>query len=165
LKKAIGETEQLLIKQRAKNVRMKRDVSDYSAELNEYLSQLAEHELLIGELCSSPPHSTIVSAEEALLLGAGDLEEGLLSNDLESVHNRLRQLPKRFASQDLSTKIEIVETLGVAKAAAQEMLRRIRWMDKRRIASIAPRQSDANTRRLAQQQFILCNDIRQFQFG
>jgi hypothetical protein len=164
LKLEIAESEEILGKQRAKNLRLKRDVSEYSAEFNETLAQLSEHEQFLAELCVPPPYSTLIPPEDLLLLASGDLEQGLLPPAFEEVHNRLRELPKSFPAQDLPTKIEIVETIGVAKAGAQEMLRRIRFLEKRRFASTSPRQFESNARVLAKQQFVLCNDIKQFRF-
>jgi chromosome segregation ATPase len=164
LKDQVAQSELVLAKQRRKNRRFERELTDTTQRLSDVMSQLSIHETLIGEICSPPKQSALLTQDEALLLSVGDIPSDLLPRDLAQLHAKLQALPKSFRSQDLETKKQMVYTLVIAKGAAQQLFSRIKFGEKRKFASSAPHGFETNAKRLAQQQCVICDDMRQFSF-
>jgi len=66
----------------------------------------------------------------------------------------------RLAQQALSE-----QSLAEAKSAAQRLLARIRFLERRKFASSSPRHIESDAKALARQQCVICSDMRQFSFA
>jgi hypothetical protein len=165
LRDQIAQAELIGGKQRRKNARLKQELSDLSQGLSGSLAQLAQQESILGASLAPPKQPAVLSAEEVLLLTSGEIPDDLMPPELADLHQKLRELPKLFRVQELETKREVAYALAHAKTVAQQLSARIRLLEKRKFASSAPRHVKDHAKTLARRQCVICNEMRQFNFG
>jgi hypothetical protein len=127
------------------------------------MSQLSIHECLIEEICSPHEESALLTQDEALLFSAGDIPSDLLPRILAQLHGKLQVLPKSFRSQDLETKKNGLRTGGCTGSRAAALYS-IKFAEKRKFASSAPRRFETDAKKFSGQQCVICHDMRQLSF-
>jgi uncharacterized phage infection (PIP) family protein YhgE len=165
VKEQIARSELIHGKQRRKNARLKKEFSDLLQALSDSSAQVARQESILGDILAPPKQSAVLSAEEVLLLTSGEVPDDLMPPELADLHEKLRELPKIFHVQELEKKREVVDALARAKTVAQQLSVKIRFLEKRKFASSAPRHIQNNAKTLARRQCVICNDMKQFNFG
>jgi hypothetical protein len=164
LKDQIAQAELIHGKQRQKNARLKKEFADLQQELSDSRAHLAQQESILGDLLAPPNRPPVLSVKEVLLLASGEIPDGLLPPELADLHEKLRELPKLFRAQELEKKREVVDALALAKTIVQQLSAKIRFLEKRRLGSSAPKQIEDDTKTLARRQCVICNDMSQFSF-
>ena len=70
-----------------------------------------------------------------------------------------------FTAQDIATKKEIFYAVTEAKEIVTDLITRIRFLEKKRCRSTRPAEPNMDVRKLASQQIVLSDDMRQFAFA
>lgn len=162
LKQELDQSEQLLEIQKRKKLKLKQEVQETTAELSDLQAAVREQERMLAELCEPPAAVTTLSPEEALILVSNELPENLLTQQQQRIHRRLKKLPKVFSTQDMKTKNDIIRTMIAAKSISQDLISRIRLLEKRKYASSTPKDFESDVKTLASQQIVLTEDMKQF---
>ena len=165
LKRELGASEQLLERQREKNALLKQELKDATSAYAEMQASIKEHDQLISEMCQAPAPVSVLRPDEALILVSNPLPEGLLTERQQQLHEQMRRLPKMFTAQDIATKKEIFYAVTEAKEIVTDLITRIRFLEKKRCRSTRPAEPNMDVRKLASQQIVLSDDMRQFAFA
>ena len=165
LKRELGASEQLLQRQKEKNALLRQELRDATSVHAEIQASIKDHDALIAEMCRCPAPVSVLPNDEALLLVSRPIPEGLLTDRQAQLHEKMRQLPKSFPSQNIATKRDILRTLTETKEIVTDLVTRIRFLEKKRCKSTRPSLPNSDVHKLASQQIILSDDMKQFKFA
>jgi hypothetical protein len=161
LKNQVEQSEAIFRGQKQKNIALKKRVKEVNANLNDRLSQLSAYEVLMGHLLSPPPQSTVLSADQSLIIASTGILDECLSDEVFHVHKELQDLPRTFRNQDLATKKRIVRSLAQAKDMCEDLCNEIKTLEKKKRNG---GEIESRMMRLAQQQCLLSHDMLSFRF-
>lgn len=164
LKQQIAESEILLTKQKQKSELNKQAYDEMLNELNVISQKNLDSEELFGQILSAPPISTYLSPDEGLVVISKEVNQEIMPSNLYELYQSLIQLPKSFHFQSMTKKKEIVKVLSEAKFEAIRILSQIKQFEKKKFASSTPKKIELDLKRLASQECILVNQIKQFKF-